>query len=261
MAKKAPSYAFSRRIQVIQPDKAIAGKWDLRQCVDYVAIDPETWVIEVQASPETDTQWENVKRAVDHCNKRLSSSKRFLRATSEIGLYYQVVDLLARPGRAEAGAETLNKTNTETPEWGNYQLPSNAAGAVFSPDPDSQRDYSEIVAPCLKEAGFYPVQIEDVPPEGPYVERLQKVLMQCHCVLFDITDDASHLVHFRLGTAVGLRRRVLLYSRRGTDTVGDLSGTEVLHYQTQEQLRKDLRIALGHGLAETSGRTSPPISA
>ena len=78
---------------VLQPDEEIVGKWDFRECIDYIHIDPQTWTIEVQASKATDKQWHDLRRCFDACNLRLSLAKRYLRATPDIGLYYQAIDI------------------------------------------------------------------------------------------------------------------------------------------------------------------------
>ena len=111
---------------------------------------------------------------------------------------------------------------------------------MLNPDPISVKPDSEVLAPCLKTGGFSPVQVEDFPPTGPFIERMEGVLKHSRLVLCDISDDTSHLVHFRPGLAVGLRAKILLYSRSGQDPVGDLAGTEVLHYESTEELHAKL---------------------
>lgn len=225
---------------VLQPDDIIVGKWDFRECIDYINIDPQTWTIEIQVTKATDKQWQDLKNCFDGCNKRLSLAKRYLRATPDIGLYYQAIDFPTRDEGAGATPPATQAAGSQCPDLDSFPLPPIAACVVLNPDATSQQHYSEVLAPCLKTAGFSPVQVEDFPPTGPFIERLQRVIKHSRLVLCDITEDASHLVHFRLGVAVGLQTNVLLYSRSSPDTVGDLSGTEVIHYETLEQLQATL---------------------
>jgi len=230
--------------KLVAPEPNIAGKWDLRSCVDNVAVSPGSWTIEVQATPHSPVEHSRLLRELESINARLAESREFLRATPEIGLYYKILEIridgrfIGGSGDAGAASEELSRAQDRCKC---EVMPANTAVVVVRQDPVSLADYAEVVAPLLREEGYSPLLVEEVASTGPLIERTLRVLEGGSLVLADISEDGSPSVYFRLGAAIGKGKRVVIYSRKGTGVVGDLSGLEVLHYQDRADLQKKLR--------------------
>lgn len=233
--------------RLVSPDEEIVGKWDLRRCVDNVTIDPETWTIEVQTTPHTAEEYSSLLREVESINARLAEARPYLQATPDVGLYYKVLDVRTDArwlNRLAPQKRPVNKTarehvrdlDTVIPA-----LPENAAVVVARQDPISNKEYTQVVAPCLKEVGYVPLLIEDIPASGPLLDRTLSVIGASKLVLANVSESAAPSIHFRLGVAAGLGKELVLYSRAQATIAGDCSGMRVLTYSSTTDLRKKLR--------------------
>jgi hypothetical protein len=240
---RAPRVARS----LVEPSEDLSRKWNLRECVDNVQIDPETWLIRVDATPRDASEQSAVLGAVEVINARLREARPYLRATPDVGLYYAVVDTmiddywLTQNKAADGVAGSPQNADAVQVD---FDVPENAAAVILRYDPVAIREYQTVLAPVLSAMGYKPILVDDLPTAGSLLERTFSVLQQSQLVLADLSDGGAPSVHFRLGVAMGLQRKVLTYSRTGSVIVGDLSGTDAIVYRNDSELGQKLREVL-----------------
>ncbi|MFX0202778.1 MAG: hypothetical protein ACFFCW_42280 [Candidatus Hodarchaeota archaeon] len=241
---------FTRAPRISQklasPGKEIVGKWNLRRCVDNVTIDPQTWTIEVQATPHTTEEYSMLLREVESLNARLTEARPYLHATPDIGLYYKILDVRTDArwlNRLASQEKPANEELTNEPhelKTPSLAIPQNAAVVIAWQDPISSREYTQIVAPCLRKAGYTPFLIEDIPPSGSLVSRVLDTIKASKLVLGNVSETAAPSIHFRLGVAAGLQKELILYSSERATIAGDCSGMRVLVYKDAQDLKRKL---------------------
>lgn len=233
--------------KIIQPGPEIVGKWNLRRCVDDVVIDPGSWVIEVEATPRSPAEQTALLREVDIINARLMDGRRFLRGTPEIGLYYSLIDVnldyywLKRIPEQKASDVGLIEVNTEE---GALSIPANTAVVILRYDPVTLSLYRNIIEPSLKERGMLPLLIEDLLPEDTMLERTIRVLENASLVVALLAGGGGPSVHFRLGVAAGMRKKIMAFTTSGATTIGDLCGLRPSIYDNTEDLRGQFLLEL-----------------
>lgn len=228
---------------LVQPGPDIDPKWALRQSIWNVEIDPESWFIEVQATPKTPTEQAAVLHEIDIVNGRLADARKHLRTTPDIGLYYSVIDLsidyhwirnIPQSQAQETESSTIDKHSMAV------DLPDNPACVILRYDPTSVALYREVISPCLEECGFNPVLIENLPPERTLLERAIEVIESSEIVIALLPSGGGPSVDFRLGMAMGLRKKMFAFTNSNTTTIGDLCGMEMCVFKDKGDLRKQL---------------------
>jgi hypothetical protein len=238
--------------KVISPKPEWEPKWTLRQSVSNVIIDPQAWYLEVEAAPRNGSEHSAIVREIEIVNGRLGDARPFLRATPDIGLYYSVVDLRTDlhwlgNGSTQEQASHAPEARVE-PQAAELDLPANTVCAILRYDPASVTMYDEIVVPALTDCDCVPILIENVAPEGTLVERTLKVLRASKCVVVLLEGAGVPSVYFRLGVAMGLGKEVLGFAPSGTPSIGDLSGMRVSIFETEDDLKKQIRARVREAL-------------
>ncbi|MCL0058669.1 HD domain-containing protein [Dehalococcoidia bacterium] len=232
---------------LIQPESDIASKWILRQSIWNIEIDSESWYIEVQATPKTIADQAAVLHEIDIVNGRLADARKHLRATPDIGLYYSVVDPYIDDYWIRDALESQTQESESSPsdeQFMTVDLPDNTVCVILRYDPTSVSLYKEVVSPCLEECDFSPVLIEDLPPERTLLQRTNEVIESSKIVIVLLLNGGGPSVLFRLGVAMGLRKKIVAFTNSNTTAVGDLCGMEMSVFKDKEDLRQQLRANL-----------------
>lgn len=236
--------------RLVEPDGGKKWKWDLRESIDNVEISPETWTIEIQATPRTENQLSAVLSQIEVINARLAESRPYLRATTDIGLYYSLIDhrlddfWLHKEAASGSAGDSQNEVHVDADSESGTEMPRNAVAVIIRHDPTAVGAYNNVVGPTLRDMGYSPVLIEDFVPEDTLLGRTVSVLKNSEVILADLSGGGAPSVHFRLGVAAGLGKKMLVYSRGRAPAVGDLGTVETVVFETDEDLKESLRGAI-----------------
>jgi hypothetical protein len=245
---------FTRASQIsrsiVKPGPDIDTKWNLRQCVDNVRIEPATWFIEVQATPRNAGDMALLQREIEVVNARLLDGRRFLR---DVGLCYSVVDVSIdycwMKDASEKTAATAGPADREVGAAKASDARGNTAVVILRYDPASMNLYQDVIEPCLRESGLSPALIESMLPEDTILERTRRAIEDAALVVVILTGGGSPSVHFRLGVAAGLDREILAFTSSGATMIGDLCGLRTRIFDTEEELRQQLKDELSRRTA------------
>jgi hypothetical protein len=240
--------------KLVEPAEKIAGKWDMRQCVDEVLIDPKKWLIEIQATPKNNQDRNLVSREIEAMNGRLFKCRRFLRSIEEIGLYYAIIELAIDPfwlkRNAEQGESAVPIQDHE-PQM--QQIPANGVAVLLMHDSVSLDAYEKVIAPCLREAEFEPFLIDELLPLDSGLERTKKGLSDAKLIIALLDGSSGASLHFRIGMAAGLGKRIMIFMTADSITVGDLCGLEIGVFDNEEDLQRQLKNVLSLSISASKG--------
>jgi len=225
---------------LVEPRKSIKSKWSFRQCIDNVNIDPNTWLIEVEATPKNNTLHENILREVEIINGSLIENRPFLRATPDIGLYYSIIDVKIDNFWIKNIEKTItkNKGNKKFDKKQVYMdLPENTVTVIMKYDPSSIELYKEVIKPILVKKGFNPILIDELPPEDTLLKRTLEVISNSKIIITLLSGTGVSSIFFRLGISLGLHKNVIVLSTPDSSTIGDLCGLQKYIFHNKYELK------------------------
>jgi hypothetical protein len=121
---------------------------------------------------------------------------------------------------------------------------------------DDLEDYLAAVRSVCLEAGFEAVRTDSRPAATTHqiVDALHSHIQTCGFVIADLTNIRPN-VYYEVGYAMGLHKRLVLTSKKGTEVHFDLQGFNRIEWSGHENLRKQLRpvvaeVARAFGLRE-----------
>lgn len=224
----------------VEPRESIKTKWSFRQCINNVNIDPNTWLIEVEAIPKDNTLHENILREVEIINDSLIENRPFLRATPDIGLYYSIIDVKIDNLWIKNIKKTVIK-NKDDKSFGKKQvymdLPENTVTVIMKYDPSSIELYKEVIKPTLVKKGFNPILIDELPPEDTLLKRTLEVISNSKIIITLLSGTGVSSIFFRLGISLGLHKNVIVLSTPDSSTIGDLCGLQKNIFHNKYELK------------------------
>jgi len=107
---------------------------------------------------------------------------------------------------------------------------------------DDLEDYLAAVRSVCLEAGFEAVRTDSRPATTTHqiVEAIHSHIQTCGFVIADLTNIRPN-VYYEVGYAMGLHKRLILTSKKGTDIHFDLQGYNRIEWSGHENLRKQLQ--------------------
>lgn len=231
---RAPSAAKA----IENPQGKISHKWNVRESIQYVDIDPETWVIKVISTPRTFEMLEVLSKEVSQCNEKLQKLRPFLRASKDIGLYYSYIDLYSDSIMLPKLTQTIT-TNLDGEQLIDKNYTDDGqqrATVIIDKTQESLGVYDSIIQPILSEKGYLVNVFSECLSSGDLRKR--------YSTIFDFSDiiialvpaeigGASSSFCLRTGAAISTKKRLIFLAfNHYKPLVGDFAFCDIKYFKT-----------------------------
>jgi len=245
----------------------ITPKWDIRENIDGIEIQSNTWDIKIYSSPKSFEVLEAISNTVDWISKALTSIRDELR---KLGLLYKTVELIvddiylkeirSAERKAPKKEEPIKVekilcpfTTSECVYKDNLNEKMTFVGMPFSAD--SVDIYAFGIRPAIEEAGLKAWRADEIPSTGPLFCKICSAIRQSGLVVIDIS-GANPNVMFELGMATALEKRVILLKNHKYSVPSDLAGFEYVEYRNALELKPALTRIIEQLLGSNRASTS-----
>ncbi|MDH3671177.1 MAG: nucleotide-binding protein [Gammaproteobacteria bacterium] len=107
---------------------------------------------------------------------------------------------------------------------------------------DDLEDYKAAVKQVCEEAGFEAVRTDSRPAANTHqiIDAIHDHIQTCGFVIADLTNERPN-VYYEIGYAMGLKKKLILTSKKGVTVHFDLHGYNRVEWSGSENLKKQLR--------------------
>lgn len=159
------------------------------------------------------------------------------------GLGSEDLQLLTRSDAVLTTKETVQQFAAKVVSLAEKAALSREVFVIMSfEESDDLDDYKAAVRAVCLEAGFEAVRTDSRPAATTHqiVDSIHDLIHTCGFVIADLTNTRPN-VYYEIGYAMGLEKRLILTSKKGTDVHFDLQGFNRIEWSGSENLKRQLR--------------------